>query len=476
MHQSQRVSFILLPLLLLAVACARLANAAHLPAVRRVTSAGTTSRIREEDSKRVLASRLIRSADKHKERSLRDVLGESDRSFQSASRSGNRDEERRKARAERAARDRVFESGGSIRKARESEAKTSTEDESAEKEQVEDERHGIRTMSELFQWAINNTVRGSSYGGLFTIGERDDTPAADSDGSVRERAVEVDLPQDDKVIRENEKLSAVRQQGKFSGRRALPPGTARATRDSVRNARGRGATGGVNGGAKSINVDDDLELLTSASESEYDIMRRNVHVLDNEGMSANKKVRALLMLEELCHSIDNGRDLQISGGISPLLRALNSRHDKVRASAAWALATCCQNNPPVQNASLELNAVPKLSKLAAHDVNANVRSRALFALNAMLELESARIAFEELPHAIDAVRNALVDSSDFRATRRALNLAELLVQKNLDAWKTQLEAWDVPILIERLMRTHPDIDVRESAARTIAALDGRPVA
>ncbi|CDF39833.1 unnamed protein product [Chondrus crispus] len=259
-----------------------------------------------------------------------------------------------------------------------------------------------------------------------------------------------------------------------SRRKALPAGKPRLQRETVRKARRkRDAPAGK---PTSPSVEDDMEILSSASESEYDIIRRNVHVVDAAGMSASKKVRALLMLEELCHSIDNGRDLQVSGGIKPLLRALQSRHDKVRASAAWALATCCQNNPPVQNASLALDAVPILSNLAAHDASSGVRSRALFALNAMLELESARAAFEELPYAIDAVRNALVDTSDFRATRRALNLTELLVQKNLDSWKTQLEAWDIPILVERLMRSHPDIDVRESAARTIAALDGRPVA
>lgn len=147
----------------------------------------------------------------------------------------------------------------------------------------------------------------------------------------------------------------------------------------------------------------------------------------------------------------------------------------MRAAAAWAVATCCQNNPPVQRAALQAGAVPTLARLAWRDV-LTVRARALFALNAVLGMEEARLAFESLPFATQVVTAALHDGRDFRATRRALNLVELLVRRNLDAWKTQLEAWDVPSLVERLMREHSDIDVRESAARIIAALDGRIIA
>lgn len=468
MSLPQRLWYRLVPLLLLATALGRLTRAAHLPAVRRAAVPIGP----QEDSKRVLASRLIRSADRHKERSLRDVLGESDQPPVAASKRTRRDEERRRARAEGAARDRVYpdREAGRQQRTGQREEEDVHEDDGDE----EEDRNRIRTMSELFQWAINNTVRSSNSSRLFTPTDHDTRPAADVDSRGADTAVEVELPDED------EERSILRQTAGVSGRKALPPGDPRLTRDSmresVRNTRRKREAASASSEAGGTKVDEDLKLLNSASESEFDIMRRNVHVLDVEGMSPNKKVSALLMLEELCHSIDNGRDLQISGGISPLLGAMKSRHDKVRASAAWALATCCQNNPAVQNASLSLEAVPMLSKLAAHDVSPNVRSKALFALNAMLELESARVAFEELPYAIDAVRNALIDTTNFRATRRALNLTELLVQKNLDAWKTQLEAWDIPVLIERLMRSHPDIDVRESAARTIAALDGRPVA
>lgn len=210
---------------------------------------------------------------------------------------------------------------------------------------------------------------------------------------------------------------------------------------------------------------------TTASEEQ--LLRASVAAL--EYRSPTRLTAALRNLEELCHSIHYGRALQSSGGFQPVLNALSSRHRPVRAAAAWTVATCCQNNPPVQRAALQAGAIPTLARLAWQDV-LTVRARALFALNAVLGMEEARQAFENLPFATQVVTAALRDGRDFRATRRALNLVELLVRRNLDAWKTQLEAWDVPSLVERLMREHSDIDVRESAARIIAALDGRTVA
>eukprot|EP00177_Eucheuma_denticulatum_P005338 GFKZ01009697.1.p1 GENE.GFKZ01009697.1~~GFKZ01009697.1.p1 ORF type:complete len:519 (-),score=66.27 GFKZ01009697.1:328-1656(-) len=425
------------------------AKTAHLPAVRR-SLPPPPHNLHHADEKRVIASRLIRSADRHKDRSLRDVLGENDQSQRQPTaqsrRWTTRDEHRTRLRAEEAARERVDvertreEPRVSGKRSARGEEVHSREEDYDLREQV---GSTIRTLSQLFAWAINNTVPSAAF-------------------SYSKRL---------------SPISGARSVGgglQSSQRRALPGGE-------------RQSGGGASRGKKRRKVPDagvsaqDFELLNSAAESEFDVIRRNVRVLDKaheaeEQVSPSLVVNSLLMLEELCHSIDNGRDLQISGGILPILHALDSSHETVRSSAAWALATCCQNNPRVQNASLELDAVPRLSRLAASDKSPTVRGKALFALNALLEMEEARVKFEELPFAMDVLKRGLVDASDHRATRRALNLTELLVHKNLDVWKTQLEAYDLPMVVERLMRSHPDIDVRESAARTIAALDGRNVA
>lgn len=114
----------------------------------------------------------------------------------------------------------------------------------------------------------------------------------------------------------------------------------------------------------------------------------------------------------------------------------------MRASAALTLGVCSQNNPEVQRNLMSLGAVPVLMNLAAADVP-QVCSRALLALNALVELNAARVLFEDVvsESGIDALRRPLIDQSDTRATRRALNLAHALVSRNLDSWKTYLEAW-----------------------------------
>jgi hypothetical protein len=143
----------------------------------------------------------------------------------------------------------------------------------------------------------------------------------------------------------------------------------------------------------------------------------------------------------------------------------------VRASAALTLSACAQNNPGVQKDAVALGAVPVLMNLAAADVPA-VCSRALLALNALVELHAARQLLEDMvsDSGIEALRRPLVEQTNARATRRALNLAQVLAARNLDAWKTYIEAWDLSPVIEGLLY-HRDADVRESAARLVAVLE-----
>lgn len=241
------------------------------------------------------------------------------------------------------------------------------------------------------------------------------------------------------------------------------------------NAHWKSSSEGKTSYARNAKVKNDFRrhgTMPSEAEMEVHLLRQSIAALNTT--SASEATAALRVLQELCHSIHNGRALETAGGIERVLDVLASRHRRVRATALWAVATCCQNNPPVQKAALRNGAVQTLATIAWKDV-LTVRARALFALNALLGMEEARETFEKLPYATNVVIAALRDGRDFRATRRALNLIELLVGRNLDAWKTQLEAWDIPAIIERLMREHTDVDVRESAARIIAALDGKIV-
>lgn len=64
------------------------------------------------------------------------------------------------------------------------------------------------------------------------------------------------------------------------------------------------------------------------------------------------------MRKKLCRA-----DLTHIGGLPTLLSLLESQYAPVRASAAEVVATCVQNNPPVQQYFLEGAALPKLLTL-----------------------------------------------------------------------------------------------------------------
>lgn len=71
-----------------------------------------------------------------------------------------------------------------------------------------------------------------------------------------------------------------------------------------------------------------------------------------------------------------------------------SSNSEVRSGAAWALATCMQNNLTVQRSLLQLGILDKLMSLALEDKNDGVRGKILFALICLAEYEDGRQLLE----------------------------------------------------------------------------------
>lgn len=421
----------------------------------------------DADDKRVLASRLLRAAAWQKRRSLRDVLAQPPERSTASSRS-----------SPQFARD-FHTPGGRHERQRKPSAQQEREFNRVRSRQS-DILHTV--AAHLFPSRPNATSQSSPFYPSLSLHVQLDDPSSTSATSASSfRATEYSRsaqkgrsPSEDGIRTSSRGTVQKSATGNTVSRSAAA--------SSVRGGKGEGGDGHWKVSSETVGsskprtrISDRVPhqtTLSSEAEIEVHLLRQSIAALNTT--SASEATAALRVLQELCHSIHNGRALETSGGIERVLDVLGSRHRRVRAAALWAVATCCQNNPPVQKAALRNGAVQTLAKIAWKDV-LTVRARALFALNALLGMEEARETFENLPYATHVVIAALRDGRDFRATRRALNLVELLVGRNLDAWKTQLEAWDVPAIIERLMREHTDVDVRESAARIIAALDGKIV-
>lgn len=410
-------------------------------------------RIDHDDDKRMLASRLLKRAASHKRRSLLDVLAQqtSPRSFKSTSTS-SASHSSPSSPDEKAP---VIRGPSADSKLRSSQDHNQQSEDHLNSHQAE-VLHTI--AAHLFPSRPNSTEHSRGFHPSLSLYIHDEKPSSSSSYSSSSSS-------------------------KFTSTSMDPNAPQRAKQPEQQASRTGGATpenvkSTWSANAKRVNPPSRSKIsglsaeTSTETEREGVLLRRSLKALNTT--IVRDVTAALRVLQELCHSIHNGRAIETSGGIDSILEALSSRSRKVRATALWAVATCCQNNPPVQRAALERGAVKTLANLAWKDV-LKVRARALFALNALLGMEEARDAFEKLPYATHVVTAALTDVRDFRATRRALNLIELLVGRNLDAWKTQLEAWDIPPIIENLMRNHSDVDVRESAARIIAALDGKLV-
>jgi len=91
---------------------------------------------------------------------------------------------------------------------------------------------------------------------------------------------------------------------------------------------------------------------------------------EDEAEGSEKLEQREELLEELMDivsSLDQARDLHKIGGLPPLLGLLRCRHPSLRWRAAEVIATCCANNPPVQQWFFEGGILPLLIDLTSDE-------------------------------------------------------------------------------------------------------------
>ncbi len=74
-------------------------------------------------------------------------------------------------------------------------------------------------------------------------------------------------------------------------------------------------------------------------------------------LSIEQRAALLDELIEIVEHIDHARDLQTIGGLPTLLHLLEDPSALLRAKAAEVVATCAQNNPPVQKVCFHVGGV-----------------------------------------------------------------------------------------------------------------------
>lgn len=141
----------------------------------------------------------------------------------------------------------------------------------------------------------------------------------------------------------------------------------------------------------------------------------------------------------------------------------------MQSAALWAVATCTQNNPVVQEQFILLGLVPRLVRLAERNAEANVRAKCLFALAALLDSPKGRTEFRtDIDRNTAVLRASLDDLSNHRAIRRALSIASILIREDPSLWAQPLDRSGFLQAAQELLDSHENYDVRESAATYIA--------
>ena len=73
-----------------------------------------------------------------------------------------------------------------------------------------------------------------------------------------------------------------------------------------------------------------------------EIMLEHIQTLTNENSAIPEVLHALEELEYYVHQIDNAKDLNVIGGLVPIVRLLNHTNAEVRAHAAHVVGSAAQ--------------------------------------------------------------------------------------------------------------------------------------
>nr|XP_009289496.2 nucleotide exchange factor SIL1 [Danio rerio] len=128
----------------------------------------------------------------------------------------------------------------------------------------------------------------------------------------------------------------------------------------------------------------DMEALDMLVETDIQVMRRLLDQFNNTNSTTEEKVAALLDLEYLVHQVDNAQNLVSMGGMSLVIRSLNSTDVRLQECAAFVLGSAVSSNPSVQVEAVEGGALQKLLTLLATQRPMTVKKKVLFAVASLL--------------------------------------------------------------------------------------------
>mmetsp|Transcript_42489 Transcript_42489/g.51565 ORF Transcript_42489/g.51565 Transcript_42489/m.51565 type:complete len:306 (-) Transcript_42489:435-1352(-) len=171
----------------------------------------------------------------------------------------------------------------------------------------------------------------------------------------------------------------------------------------------------------------------SSFVDEVEVMRQiNAYLRrePEEGVTEEEMVEVkegiLEELQDIVESIDRARDLKQIGGFPVLMELLASKHEGLRWRSAEVLATCVQNNPPVQDWALEQGALPRILHLCK-DSSQTCQAKALLALSCISRGNTPALNALRLGGGIKLTCD-MANMNNVRISRKALIFLRHLLQ------------------------------------------------
>ncbi|KAF9228147.1 Fes1-domain-containing protein [Gyrodon lividus] len=159
------------------------------------------------------------------------------------------------------------------------------------------------------------------------------------------------------------------------------------------------------------------------------LMKEALEVAVDVTKDEDTRIAAMDDLEMLVENIDNANDLQKLKMWEPLqgLLGLPTTTDGLKLQTLWVIGTALQNNPAAQLSYLSSNPIPSiLACLSPLSNSANTRSKAIYALSALLKHNALAVKKFTDADGWNAFRDSLEDSDISLRRKTAFVLNTLL--------------------------------------------------
>lgn len=213
-------------------------------------------------------------------------------------------------------------------------------------------------------------------------------------------------------------------------------------------------------------------LLLDQDDDELTVITSAVRSLSDKLVTSEIQRNSLSLIEDLCYSGDNGRQVEAMGGVETILKLVSDTDTDVGLKAVKAIATCSQNNPQVFNKAIERDSIPILLQRAVVHDNDEWRASVLRALVALSDGGDAnQTLFSEKDKLLSLLFNSFGTSSPNgrRSRIRALALIEQCLRIDRAKWLQPIQAAGIGNKARDALNSD-DVDTREGSARVLKLL------